>query len=252
MNNVIVSIITPCYNAERFISQTVDSVLAQTWRDWEMLIVDDCSTDRSAQIIEKYSMTDSRIKYLKTETRSGSPTLPRNIGVTNAKGRYIAFLDSDDLWLPNKLEEQMNAFKACKDASVVFSYYEKISEDGNRSNRIVQSPASVTYNDLLYGNVIGCLTGMYDTYKVGKVYMKDLGHEDYVMWLEVLRNGGLAINTNSVQALYRVRGNSVSSNKLKALNWQWNIYTKVEGISVLKSVWYFLNYACRAFVKSLK
>ena len=247
-----VSIITPCYNSEKFLTQTIESVLSQTYQDWEMLIVDDCSTDSSAQIIEKYSKTDSRIKYLKTETRSGSPTQPRNIGIANAKGRYIAFLDSDDLWLPNKLKEQMKVFMSCNDASIVFSYYEKISEDGNRSNRIVKSPPSVTYSDLLYGNVIGCLTGVYDTHKVGKVYMKDCGHEDYIMWLEVLRKGGLAVNTNSVQALYRVRGNSVSSNKLKALNWQWNIYTKVEGISVLKSVWYFLNYACRAFVKSLK
>lgn len=103
-----VSVITPSYNSSAFISQTIDSVLFQTYTDWEMLIVDDCSTDDSASIIKQYSKRDARIKYLKTDLPSGSPCEPRNIGIMSAQGRYIAFLDSDDVWLPNKLEEQLN------------------------------------------------------------------------------------------------------------------------------------------------
>ena len=105
---VLVSIITPCYNAEKYLSQTVESVLSQTWQDWELLIIDDCSSDNSMNIIRDYSRRDARVRYFKTEEPSGSPTLPRNIGIENARGRYIAFLDSDDLWLPTKLEEQVN------------------------------------------------------------------------------------------------------------------------------------------------
>lgn len=248
----MVSIITPCYNSEDFISQTIESVISQTYSDWEMLIVDDCSSDRSPEIVREYMERDQRIRYLKTDKRSGSPTMPRNIGIENAKGRYIAFLDSDDLWLPTKLEEQMKVFSVNEDASVVFSYYEKISEEGLRSGRIISSPKRVSYGKLLYGNVIGCLTGVYDTSKVGKVFMKYLGHEDYVMWLEILKKGYIAINTCNVQALYRVRTSSVSANKLRVLKWQWNIYVNVENLGYMKALSCFIVYAVKAFMKVLR
>ena len=248
----LISIITPCYNAEKYIVQTIESVLCQTRTDWEMLVVDDCSTDGTADIVLQYAKDDPRIKYFKTVNPSGSPTLPRNIGIENATGRYIAFLDSDDVWLPTKLEEQIGSFHKNEEASIVFSYYEKMNEDGMRSDRVVKSPKSVRYADLLYGNVLGCLTGMYDTYKVGKVFMRDIGHEDYVLWLDVLRCGGLAVNTNNVQALYRVRTTSVSSNKLQAFKWQWNIYRNVEYLSIFKAIRCFVAYAFKGFLKSLK
>jgi len=248
----MVSIITPCYNSEDFISQTIESVISQTYSDWEMLIVDDCSSDRSPEIIREYMEQDQRIRYLKTDKRSGSPTMPRNIGIENAEGRYIAFLDSDDLWLPTKLEEQMKVFAANEDASVVFSYYEKITEEGARSGRIISSPERVSYGKLLYGNVIGCLTGVYDTSKVGKVLMKYVGHEDYVMWLEILKKGYVAVNTCNVQALYRVRTSSVSANKLRVLKWQWNIYRNVENLGYMKALSCFVGYAAKAFMKILR
>jgi glycosyltransferase involved in cell wall biosynthesis len=248
----MVSIITPCYNAEEYLSQTIESVLSQTCQDWEMLIVDDCSSDGSAQIIEEYSRKDSRIKYLKTDRRSGSPTLPRNIGIENAGGRYIAFLDSDDLWLPGKLDSQLNAIKKNKDAAIVFSYYEKIAEDGTRSARVIKSPASVTYDKLLRGNVIGCLTGMYDVDKVGKTYFVNEGHEDYILWLSILKKGYTAVNTEDLQALYRVRERSVSSDKGKAARWQWRIYRDVEKLNLFKSLFCFTCYAFKAIVKVLK
>ena len=249
--NDLVSIITPCYNSISFIAQAIESVLSQTYHHWEMIVVDDCSTDGSLDIINNYAKSDSRIKIYKTEQPSGSPVLPRNIAIKNAIGKYIAFLDSDDIWLPTKLEEQIQIFKTNPDTVVVFSYYEKISEEGKRSNRIVKSPKSVTYNKLLCGNVIGCLTGIYDTSIVGKVYMKNIGHEDYAMWLNILKHQGIALNTNNVQALYRVRESSVSSNKFTAFRWTWNIYMNIEQLGYFKSFYCFMLYAIKAVMKNL-
>lgn len=247
----MVSIITPSYNSSAFIEQTIESVLAQTYEDWEMLIVDDCSTDTSAAIIKQYAKKDVRIRYLKTKHPSGSPCEPRNIGIRNAQGRYIAFLDSDDRWLPDKLEEQLHLFEDAATA-IVYSDYEKMTEAGERENRIVRAPAEADYKRLLSGNVIGCLTAVYDTAKVGKVYFPEHSHEDYILWLSILKRGYIAKNTNTVTALYRVRSRSVSSNKLKALSWQWSIYVNVEQTGYLKAMYYFAHYACKAFLKMLK
>lgn len=247
-----ISIITPCCNAQKYLTQTIESVLAQTWQNWELLIVDDCSTDGSAAIIKEYSEKDSRIKCFRTESRTGSPALPRNIGIENAGGRYIAFLDSDDLWQPEKLEKQIRVFQENSDAAIVFSYYEKISEEGVRSDRVVTSPERITYDRLLYSNVIGCLTGLYDTEKVGKIYMRQIGHEDYAMWLEILKKGFVGVNTCDVQALRRVRNDSVSADKFKAARWQWNIYRNVESLNMFKSVCCFIAYAFKGFLKNLK
>lgn len=247
----LVSIIVPCYNSEVFICSAINSVLSQTYKNWEMIVIDDCSSDKSQEIIESYAHKDNRIKYLKTDTPSGSPTLPRNIGITNARGRYIAFLDSDDMWLPDKLKEQLCLFDDDKTA-IVYSNYEKMTEAGERENRIIKAPPAVNYKQLLLGNVIGCLTAIYDTNKVGKVYFSKDSHEDYIMWLSILKNGFIARNSNTVVALYRVRSQSVSSNKLKVLSWQWNIYINIERTGYLKAVYYFSNYAYRAFLKMLK
>lgn len=247
----MVSIITPCYNASAFIEQTMLSVQAQTYTDWEMLIVDDCSKDNSAEIIRRYAEKEQRIKYLKTENSSGSPVRPRNIAIEKAQGRYIAFLDSDDVWLPNKLEEQLKLFDD-KKVAVVFSNYEKMNEDGERANRIIKAPSETNYQDLLKGNVIGNLTGIYDTEKVGKVYCQHIHHEDYVLWLSILKQGYKAINTNSVTALYRVRDNSVSSNKLKVLSWQWYILRNVEELPLPRTMYYFVHYAVKGLLKAIK
>lgn len=247
----MVSIITPCYNASQYISYTIDSVLKQTYPNWELIIVDDCSTDNSSDIIKQFISGDTRIKYFKTDNPSGSPVLPRNIGIEKATGRYIAFLDSDDIWLPTKLEEQLKLFKDDKTA-VAFSNYEKMNEAGDRNQRIIIAPKETNYHNLLKGNVIGNLTGIYDTEKVGKVYCQDIRHEDYVLWLSILKKGYIAKNTNTVTALYRVRENSVSSNKLRILSWQWNILRNVEKISLPKAIYYYINYAIRAFLKAIK
>lgn len=247
----MVSIITPSYNSSAFIEQTIASVLSQTYTDWEMLIIDDGSTDASLVIIKEYARKDSRIRFLQTEQPSGSPAVPRNMGIMNARGRYIAFLDSDDLWLPNKLEEQLKLFEDGETA-IVYSNYEKISEEGERAERIIAAPLQVSYKELLKGNVIGNLTGIYDTQKVGKVYCQKVRHEDYVLWLSILKKGYIARNTNAVHALYRVRKQSVSANKLTVISWQWNIYRNIEKIGLLSACYYFIHYAYRALLKSRK
>ena len=245
------SIVMPCYNSGTFIRQAIESVRNQTFEDWELLVVDDGSTDDSADIIKGMEQMDGRIKYLKTNAPSGSPIVPRNIGVKKALGRYIAFLDSDDAWLANKLERQMKMFEQYEDMAICFSNYEKMTEQGERNNRIIKAPTITTYKQLLLSNVIGCLTAVYDTEKVGKVFFQNHSHEDYILWLDILKRGYVARNTNTVEALYRVRENSVSSNKLKTLSWQWDIYRNVEKISLFRSSYYFLNYAYRAFKKAL-
>lgn len=249
MLNSCISIITPCYNAELYISQAIQSVLAQTYSDWELIIVDDGSKDKTASIIRQFAEQDNRIKYFKTERPSGSPTLPRNIGVEHAQGRYIAFLDSDDAWMPNKLEKQLKLFED-EQTAIVFSDYEKMSEDGKRNNRIVKAPREVDYKHLLRSNVIGCLTAIYDTEKVGKMFFPHHAHEDYILWLSILKKGYMARNTGTVEALYRVRLSSVSSNKIRVLSWQWDIYRNVEKVGLLKSVYYFIHYAYKAYRKS--
>lgn len=247
----IVSVITPCYNSELVIRETIESVIAQTFQDWEMIIVDDCSTDSSAKIILEYCNTDSRIRYLKTEIASGSPALPRNIGIRNATGRYIAFLDSDDFWLPQKLEEQLPLFQNEKIA-IVYSDYEKMNMEGKRAGRVIKAPAQTNYKELLNGNVIACLTVIYDTSKVGKVYFPRVGHEDFVIWLSILKKGFCALNTNTVTALYREQNKSLSANKWKAISWTWNIYRNVEYLTFWESCYYFMHYAMRAGLKYFK
>ena len=249
--NDLVSIITPSYNVEAFVARTINSVLLQTYSNWELLIVDDCSKDSSATIINDYVKKDKRIKYFKTEKASGSPVKPRNIAIEKAIGKYIAFLDSDDIWLPTKLEEQLKLFDDDK-VAVVYSNYEKINEKGDRSDRIIKAPAEVDYHNLLKSNVIGNLTGIYDTEKVGKVYCQNIHHEDYILWLSILKKGFIAKSTNTVTALYRVRNNSVSSNKIKVLTWQWNILRNVEKLPFYKSVYCFMAYAIKAILKAVK
>ena len=247
----ICSIVMPCHNGSRYIAEAVQSVINQTYTNWELLVIDDCSTDDSVKIIQKFASKDDRIKLLQTSSASGSPTEPRNIGIQHAKGRFIAFLDCDDMWLLTKLETQLPLFSHAKTA-VAFSWYEKMTESGERNNRIVKSPEIVSYSTLLKGNCIGNLTGIYDAQKVGKVFQKNIRHEDYVMWLSILSQGWLAENTNSCEAVYREQKRSVSGNKFKVLGWVWHIYRVELGLSIIKSLYYFFFYALKATCKFIK
>lgn len=251
MEDSKVSIITPLYNCENFISETIKSVIAQSYSDWEMLIVDDCSTDNSRQIVDEFVRTDCRIKYFKTAFASGSPAHPRNIGIEMAQGRYIAFLDSDDLWNSNKLELQIPFFSDDK-VGIVFSNYVKVNIDGESKGSIITAPKQVTYFNLLKGNVIACLTSVYDRKKIGKVYFSKQGHEDFVLWLAILKKGYVAKNCGYVLAKYRVRKSSVSSNKLKVIKWYYNIYRENEKLSFMRTVYYLVITLIKSFFKYIK
>lgn len=247
----LVSVIMPCYNSEKYISDAISSVINQTYLNWELLVIDDCSTDSSSIIIKEFEKKDSRVQYFRTNISSGSPAFPRNIGIEKARGKYIAFLDSDDLWFPDKLKQQCLLFNGERIA-IVYSNYEKINEDGVAGNRIIKAIGKVDYKKLLKGNVIACSTAIYDVSKVNKVFFIEHGHEDYIFWLSILKKGYIAKNTNTVEVYYRVRKNSISSNKFKAILWIWDIYTDIENLSFFQSLYCINITLFKSFLKFLK
>lgn len=247
MNNKV-SIIMPCHNGSSYIGQAIESVISQTYKDWELIIIDDNSSDTSKDVISKFMESDTRIKYLHTEKSTGIPATPRNVGIEAATGRYIAFLDCDDIWKPSKLERQLKLFDNEK-CAVVFSYYEKINKDGNIISKIISSPKNVNYKQLLNGDCIGNLTGVYDTQKVGKVLQKEIHAEDYLMWLEILKKGFVAINTNTVEGQYRIIKTSTSANKFKSASWNWNIYKRELKLPVPVAMYHFCVYFVKGVIK---
>lgn len=237
MNYKLVSIITPSYKSEKFISQTIESVLGQTYQNWELIIVDDVSPDDSNKIIEEYCEKDSRIRLIKLEKNSG-PAVARNRAIEEAKGRYIAFLDADDLWKPNKLEKQIR-FMEEKNCALSYSAYETMSEEGVLQNKYINPPLRIAYKDLLKSNYLGCLTAIYDTQKVGKVFMPLISkRQDYGLWLKILRKTDFAYGMDESLAIYRLMSNSVSSNKFKLLKFNYKLFREHEGFSTLKSLYY--------------
>ena len=244
-NKPLVSVVMPCYNAEKYIRKSIDSVINQSFSNWELIIVNDGSKDNSLSIIQDYASKNSRVKYIDCPVPSGSPAEPRNIGIREAKGRYIAFLDSDDIWTPDKLESQLILF-ASGDYIIVYCDYESITETGERMNRKVKEPESCNFRLLQKYNCIGCSEAMLDTAKIGKPQFKKIGHEDYLFWLEIMKNGGVAINTNKVQLLYRERNSSVSSNKFQAAKWAWDIYRKELKFPLFKASFCFTCYLLKA------
>ena len=238
----LISIITPIYNCEKYVEQTIKSVQNQTYTNYELIIVDDGSTDNSANIIKNIMKNDNKIIYIKQ--KNSGVVVARNTAIENAKGRFIAFLDSDDLWYREKLEKQI---KFMKEKDIAFSYtsYETIDEN----NKIIKAKQNimevVEYGDLLKQNIIGCLTVMIDRSKIGNIVIQDIKHEDYATWLSILSKGVHAYGIDEVLASYRKRSNSLSSNKIKAAIWTWNIYRKSQHLGIAKSIWYFSHYAIK-------
>lgn len=238
---MLVSIITPSYNAEKYLALTIESVLAQTYQDWEMLIVDDCSPDNANQIVEEYAKKDSRIKLIKLDSNSGAASA-RNKAIALALGRYIAFLDSDDLWFPEKLEIQID-FMQKNDFAFTYTAYEKVNENG-KFFQVVNVPRKISYRKLLKTNVIGCLTAIYDVKKLGKVYMPTTTkREDFATWLNILKNVECGYGVQEALAKYRVYDTQSSSNKVRMAGETWKLYRNVEKLSFFESIYFFLHYA---------
>ncbi|MFW6016698.1 MAG: glycosyltransferase family 2 protein [bacterium] len=237
MNNDLVSIITPLYNSKEFIEETIQSVLNQSYREWEMIIVDDCSTDDSVQIVQEFIKKDDRIKLIQLNENSGT-AIARNKGIKNAKGRYIAFLDSDDLWHPEKIKKQIN-FMNNNNYAFTFTNYQQISSEGKINGKCINAPKKLNYQEALYSNYIGCLTAIYDVKQLGKVYMPLLRkRQDYGLWLKILKKINYGFGLDQCLAYYRVRKNSISSNKIGLLKYQWQLYRDIENLPLLKSLFY--------------
>lgn len=239
-----VSIIMPVYQAGRTIEKAVSSVIAQSYEHWELILIDDFCPDNSCKQIESLIANDSRIIQIKNIYNEGVAA-SRNKGIEQAKGEVIAFLDSDDYWHENKLSLQLDRINEGYD--VVCSNYLRVSSDKILVK--VRCSEIFDYSDMLKSNKIGNLTGVYRCDHIGKIYQKNIGHEDYLMWLEIVKATHEVYCVQQPLAYYQVSNNSLSANKLQAMIWQWNIYRQELGFSKMKSMWLFICYIYLSFKK---
>ena len=248
----LISIIVPVYNAGAYIRETISMVAAQTYGNWELLLVDDGSEDDSREKIrESMESGDARIRLIEKQQNEGAARA-RNTGIEASKGRYVAFLDADDLWMPDKLEKEL-AFMKEKQAAFVFTAYEFGDEDAKRTGKVVNVPPSLTYFKDHSRTVIFTTTVMLDTERTGRelIRMPEVKSEDTATWWKILKNGFTAYGLNEVLAVYRRPARSLSSNKLEAIRRIWNLYRKQEKLSLWYSVYNLFFWAVRATMRRL-
>jgi teichuronic acid biosynthesis glycosyltransferase TuaG len=247
----LVSIITPVFNSEKYIGKAIESVLNQTYPSWEMILVDDMSTDRSMEIVGEYMQKDERIKLIKLSENSGA-AVARNTALNASVGRFIAFLDSDDLWKPEKLEKQL-AFMQKNDYAFTFTAYDLMDQDGNSLRKTIHMPDSIDYKGLLKNTIIGCLTVMLDRQQVGNFQMPNIRtRQDFALWLSILKKGYRAYALQEPLSIYRIVEGSISSNKFKAAKRNWFVYRKIEKLGLFYSSWCFANYIYTSIKKRVK
>lgn len=244
--NPLVSIIMPCYNAEQYVAQSIESVLAQTYDNWELLITDDVSTDKSVEILTQYCTKDDRINVLVPDYHQGIART-RNMSISRAKGRFVAFLDNDDLWKPDKLEKQI-AYMLENKIGFTYTSYELIDAEGRPKNKVIKTQGVIDYKKYLRNTIIGCGTVVVDRQLVGHISMPiNDTSDDMALWLNILRQGFKAYPLKDVYQQYRVTGKSASSNKFKASRDVWHVYRENEGFSIIKSAYYFIVSAFNTF-----
>lgn len=244
----LVSIVTPTYNSEAFILQTIESVQRQTYKNWEMIIVDDCSTDNTANIVIEKATSDTRVSFIRLNQNSG-PAKARNAGIEKVVGKYMTFLDADDLWFPEFISTSIEAIIK-NQVFFVFSSYRRANEELEFVYSDFIVPKKVTYTDILKSNSISCLTAFIDIEKLGKKQMPDIfKRQDMGLWLQYLKEIPFAFGIQKPMAIYRIRENSLSRKKYKLLKYQWQFYREVEHLSVLQSAYYMLNWMYKGFVK---
>lgn len=245
-----VSIVTPSWNSEKYIGDTIRSVQTQTYTNWEMIIVDDCSTDSTVQIVEKIAKEDPRVRILRQEANGGAAKA-RTRSMWEATGRFIAYLDSDDIWKPEKLEKQV-AFMKEKRCGFSCASYEVIDDDGNKLNKEIHMLPKVDYVGFLTNNLLQTVGIMVDTFIVDKKYlvMPDLRRrQDAATWLQILKAGYECYGIDEILAEYRKAANSLSSNKIKAVKGVWFVYRDIEHLSLPFSCYCFIRYASLAVWK---
>ena len=246
----LTSIITPSYNSKKYIKDTIDSVIAQICDNWEMIIVDDCSKDDSVEFIQSLIKDDPRIKLISLSKNVGA-ALARNRALEVASGRYIAFLDSDDMWEPNKLEVQLN-FMIKNDYAFTYSGYKVCDDSGTTTHGVITVPKSLTYKQYLANTIIGCLTVMLDSEKFDTIKMPNLrSSHDMALWADLLKTIDRAYGIDQPLATYRLVGTSNTANKWKASKEVWDVYRGYLGINRVNSAFYFIQYAFNAVKKRI-
>ncbi|MDE7269290.1 MAG: glycosyltransferase [Acetatifactor sp.] len=247
----LISIIVPVYNVKKYILETIKCVCCQTYEDWELLLVEDGSTDGTAQLLKEYvaNAGDARIRLIVSGVNEGAARA-RNRGLAAAAGRYIAYLDADDLWESGKLEHEL-AFMRDRRAAFAFTGYEFADENGKGLGRIVHVPDKLTYRQALKNTTIFTTTVMFDTALIPRelLQMPEVKSEDTALWWKVLRRGYVAYGLDENLVKYRRPGKSLSSNKLEAMRRIWNLYRRVEGLGVITSAWNFCFWAARAVLR---
>ena len=247
-DNYLVSIITPSFNSEKYIKDAILSVINQTYQNWELIIIDDCSTDNSLSIVKSFSRNDSRINYYKNKTNSGA-AVSRNLGLEKSLGRFVSFIDSDDIWFPEKLDLQIN-FMLDNDYIISFTSYGLIDNQGNFLNKIIRSVKEIDYKGYMKNTVIGMSTSMIDTSKTDSFkFINIRTRQDTYLWITLLKRGLKAHGINSVLANYRVRNESISSNKLQAAKRVWFLYYSLENLGYFRSLYFFSFYLFNAVKK---
>lgn len=244
------SVVMPAYNSEKYIAEAIESVIKQTYKNWELIVVNDASTDDTEKIIKHYQRKDKRIKLISLLENQGVANA-RNTAVKNSVGRYIAFLDSDDYWVEEKLQEQI---KFMKNRKIAFSYHDyKLLNTVNNKEKLIKVPLKLNYNELLKGNTTGsCLTVCIDRKIVDKIYFPTEKHEDYICWLNILKKYDIeGYGLNKILGTYRIGKKSISSNKLQSAVWNWRVYRKSQNVSVLKTIYYMCFYVVNGLKKYL-
>lgn len=248
MQENLISIVIPVYNAEKYIEETITSVMNQTLQDWELLLVNDGSKDGSGELIDALAGKDNRIRTF--HLPGGGAAVARNTGTEHANGRYLAFLDADDLWESTKLEKEL-AFLKEKDAAFVFTGYEFADEFGKGTGKVVRVPRTLSYHEALKNTTIFTSTVLFDMKKTSRelLYMPQIKSEDTALWWRVIRRGFTAYGLDENLVKYRRAGKTLSSNKLEAIRRIWNLYRKAEGLSFAKSCYYFVFWAFNAVAR---
>ena len=246
----LVSVITPAYNSEAFICETIESVVAQTYTDWEMIVVDDASNDNTESVLKDYQARDKRIRYVRLTNNQG-PSIARQTGVKEAQGQYIAFIDSDDLWMKDKLEKQIN-FMRGNCCAFSCTAYQQVNERGVLLSKIIIPPLKADYDRVLLDCPVGNSTVMYDVSQIGKCFGPDIkNREDYALWLKMLKQVPYVWGLQEILTKYRIRKNSISRNKFKLIRYHWILYRDFEKLSVLRSLFH-IGYWCLIKVLRIK
>lgn len=249
MEKGLVSIITPLYNGEKYIGETIKSVMSQTYKNWEMIIVNDGSKDNSESIVMSYVQNEPRIHYVKQDNAGSA--VARNNGIRLCNGQYIALLDADDLWEPEFLSSQIR-FMGAKNAQLVHCSYKRINERGEEILRPFMAKKEVSIKNMQMTNYIACLTGLYDCSTYGKIYLKEelkSIRDDYAYWLDIIKKTGKSYGNPEVLASYRVMSNSTTGKKRKLIKSQFRFYHDYQGFNIFKSALYTMYWGALGVIK---